>query len=382
MKETSFSDWDYCLSPVDRQLRCRIQFRTDARKSSVGKHAFRSGEFYLRQRDECRPARSAEDYAFLYSENRRKVHQATFTDAALLENNLPDRDGELGKFIGREADMSSLWEWLADKFSPVRLICGLGGVGKTSLAYHFSELFAYARPAQFDKLVWLGAKKKNWLASRDRYESPSRIDFFDVDGFLEKLAIELGCPEARVAEASDRQNLMELIVEQLEAFKFLVVVDDVDTLEDAEQQSIYHLVSTIFARAKSKALMTARRNLGMPRGQYIELTGLEKDDFQEFVATKCRLLNIPFPATLNEGHREELFKTSGGSPLFVISILRLISLGVPVSTALNQWRGAVGEKVRDAAFSKEVSSSSRRKLEFFLRQFTYAKRLPLSLLLS
>ncbi|WP_284257337.1 AlbA family DNA-binding domain-containing protein [Acidocella aquatica] len=334
------------------------QFKSDARKLTSGKSAFKKGDFYLRQRDECRPAQSGEDYAFLFSDQRRKVHHEIVLEAAALENNLPDRDGELGKFIGRENDISALWEWLADKFSPVRLICGLGGLGKTSLAYYFAEIFVYSRPAQFDKLIWLSAKQKNWQASRDRYTELLRVDFFNVDDFLIALAIELGCPEEIIHNRVDRQSRLELIVELLEEFKFLVIVDDVDTLEDSDQQSLYYLISTIFAQAKSKALMTARRNLGMPRGQYIELGGIDQADFQEFVATKCRLLRIPFPGSISNSDVSELFTISGGSPLFVVSILRLMSFGVPFKAALKDWRGAAGENVRDAAFSREVSRLS------------------------
>jgi len=109
------------------------QFKADAHKSGTGRAAFKGGDFYFRQRDECRPAQSAEDFAFLYSDDRRKVAADLAPLRPLLDNNLPDRDGELGEFVGREADMATLWEWLSDRFSPVRLICGLGGVGKTSL---------------------------------------------------------------------------------------------------------------------------------------------------------------------------------------------------------------------------------------------------------
>ena len=334
------------------------QFKGDAHKPVAGRPAFKSGDFYFRQRDECRPAQSAEDFAFLYSDDRRKVVADLAPLQPLLDNNLPDRDGELGKFIGRETDMATVWEWLSDRFSPVRLICGLGGVGKTSLAYQFGELFAYARPSQFDKLVWLGAKRSTWQASRGEYATLQRIDFFDVDGFLRKLALELGCPDNALEEAASRQDLMALTVEHLAEFRFLVIVDDVDTLEDEDQQTLYFVISTMFAQAQSKALMTARRNLGMPRGQYIELGGIDEADFAEFVESKCSLLKIPNPAVSGSAELAELFKVSGGSPLFTVSILRFVDLGETFRSALNRWSGAAGEKVREAAFAKEVGRLS------------------------
>ncbi|MBM9400783.1 putative DNA binding domain-containing protein [Gluconacetobacter azotocaptans] len=334
------------------------QFKVGAHKSSTGQYAFKKEDFYLRQLDECRPATSAEDFAFLYADERRRITLTLPPVRAFMENNLPDRDGELGKFIGREADMAALWGWLSDRFSPVRLICGLGGVGKTSLAYQFAELFAYARPAQFDKLVWLGAKIQTWHASRDQYVALQRVDFFSVDDFLSTLAAELGCPQALLEEANSRQDLMDLTVEHLSEFRFLVVVDDVDTLQDEDQQVLYHIVSTVFAQAKSKLLMTARRNLGMPRAHYIELGGIDEDDYADFVESKCILLRIPNPAVSDSTHLADLLRISGGSPLFTVSILRFVSLGETLQRSLRLWSGAAGEKVRDAAFAKEVGRLS------------------------
>lgn len=334
------------------------QFKVGAHKSSTGQCAFKKDDFYLRQLDECRPATSAEDFAFLYSDERRRITVALPPVKAFMDNNLPDRDGELGKFIGREADMAALWGWLSDRFSPVRLICGLGGVGKTSLAYQFAELFAYARPAQFDKLVWLGAKVQTWQASRDQYVASQRVDFFNIDDFLSTLATELGCPQSLLDEANSQQDLMDLTVEHLSEFRFLVVVDDVDTLQDEDQQILYHIVSTIFAQAKSKLLMTARRNLGMPRAHYIELGGIEKNDYADFVESKSNLLRIPNPAVAGSTQLAEMLSVSGGSPLFTVSILRLVSLGETLQRSLRLWSGAVGEKVRDAAFAKEVGRLS------------------------
>lgn len=337
--------------PTELPVQCQENSHADDHKHL----AFRRGEFYLRQRDECRPARSPEDYDFLNSAIKRQVIEGSSDLRRMMENNLPSRDGELGQFIGRDADLVMLWKWISDPFSPVKLISRLGGVGKTSLAYNFSEYFIYSCPPQYDKLVWLGAKQRNWLASRDEYTTSPRVDFFSVETLLQKLVVELGCPDEIACATHDVTRLTSLVVDHVRQHRFLVVIDNVDTLEDENQQILYHNVMIAFATAGSKALITARRNLGMPRGHYIELEGISRAYLYSLVVSKPLLLKVSVPVVDGSADLDELYEVSHGSPLFIVSILRLLSLGVTYKDALKQWRGAAGERVREAAFAKEVS---------------------------
>jgi tetratricopeptide (TPR) repeat protein len=50
----------------------------------------------------------------------------------------------------------------------------------------------------------------------------------------------------------------------------------------------------------------------------------------------------------------DFYKASGGSPLFAISILRLMLLGDSLKEAILNWKGADGERVREAAFGREI----------------------------
>jgi hypothetical protein len=327
------------------------QFRRDSPRNDYNKYAYRGGEFYIRERDNSKPASKPDEFEFLFSDVRRSIFVAIQSSKTLLENNLPPREAELVKFIGREEELTKLWSWLVDAFDPIKLISGLGGLGKTSLAYTFAERFVYQAPRPFEKLIWLGAKTHTFRATRNAYIDTARVDFSRIDEFLCGLLSETGCPDSDISRTKGLIELKELTLDHLQTYRYLLVVDDIDTLSDNDQQELYQLIFQLCAKADAKAIITARRNLGLPEGHFSQIKGLLEPDFRAFVAERAHALgvSVPSPQVMSN-----LMHTTGGSPLFALSILRLVSTGDRFDRAIGKWRGADGEKVRDAAFSREV----------------------------
>jgi tetratricopeptide (TPR) repeat protein len=145
---------------------------------------------------------------------------------------------------------------------------------------------------------------------------------------------------------------MALAIEHLKMFKFLLVVDDLDTLEDRDQSRLHQLLVQLCSRSEAKAIITARRNLGLPEGDFLLVKGLAEADFRTFVGERSRLLNVAPPTS---SLMKSLMRVTGGSPLFALSILRLVAEdGGRLDQAIAKWRGTDGEKARNAAFSREV----------------------------
>ena len=328
-----------------------VQFRKNAPANDKGTRAYSQHDFYMRERDICRKTVSSDDYEFLFGP--RAINPAQLRSNS-LDHNLPPRDYDLGHLYGRDSELMQLWSWLSDAFSPVKILCGLGGVGKTSIAYTFAERLSYSAPPYINKLVWLGAKERSFAPLLGKEIELVRVDFTNIDELLIALLLEIGCPKDQLPEVPATEELMEMTQTHLSEYSYILIVDNVDTLPDDEQQQIFHILTQLCAVSKTKAVITARRNLGASRLLYTEIEGLSFDDFRDFVMEKISTLKLGNPIGRNSKEMRSFFDASGGSPLFALSVLRFAALGDSMSEAIDNWRGSDGETVRKAAFQREV----------------------------
>jgi hypothetical protein len=246
-----------------------------------------------------------------------------------------------------------LWAWLADDFSRVRLIAGEGGLGKTSLAYKFAEEMASRRVKPFEKIVWLTAKKRQFIPSEDTHRDNVRTDFFDANSLFISIASAHGCIESDFV-GLDSKSLQQLALESCGAIPSFIIVDDVDSLAPEDQQRVLEL--GMRTPQKTKMLLTTRVNFSYSPDNVLKLNGLAPDEFSEFISM---LRNKYGLAGLKEGKVEYLRDVVGGSPLFTDSLLRLERRGLSLDQAINQWRGEKGLEVRKAALKREIEQLSK-----------------------
>jgi len=178
--------------------------------------------------------------------------------------------------------------------------------------------------------------------------------------------MESGCPPEQIPESPSLDELLRLGVEHLTAFNYLIVLDNLDTLSDPDQELLLHLIVQLCASSKTKALLTARRNLGATTTIVTDLSGLTKEDFAKFVNDKCQHLKLSIDASVLQQTVPALYDASNGSPLFALSILRLVSLGDSIKEAIANWKGADGEAVRKAAFQREIGRLKGNEARVFL----------------
>jgi hypothetical protein len=336
------------------------QFVKAAPADAAGKRAFQANDIYLRARDECRRATSAEDYSVLFRRDRT-IERSEKYKISYLENNLPARDPSLLDFVGREEQISDLWRWFTERHTAVKLLSGPGGVGKTSIAWAFCDSVSHFPPEGISKIVWLTAKRRTFAALLGEYVEIPHTHFSDLVSLLRSILAELGVPDAEAEELETRDDLIDAVISTVTSWPCLLVVDDVDSLPAEEQFDVFRSISTIFDRviatgsSKARALLTARLTLGAAPGQLMMVPGMPLNDFEVYVRTTAAAVGAPLnvgPAWKNDVKR--LHDASSGSPLFASSILRLISLGESLSSALRQYKGAEGEEVRRFAFEREL----------------------------
>jgi len=342
------------------------QFRRNAPKHPANESmAYREGDIYLRVEDECRPARTAEDFTFLCGDARREVSIAEeFRRVTVLLNNLGPKDPGFIKFVGREAYLRELWRWVCEGFTPVKLLTGIGGVGKTTLAREFSEDFIRNPPKGFTKLIWLSAKRQLYTAIQGEFQATTRVDFSDIGTLLRAILMELGTPKELIDPEQTIPELVEECISALQLFPSLMIIDDVDSLDPTQQQELFQTMVQITTRtvgrgsSPSVGLLTSRLDLGAAPRQLLHIAGLEEGDFLEYCKMAAGSLSVPFTLKRDSQLLRRFHKTTDGSPTFAASILRLMANGQSLDVVLREWEGSDGETVRRFAFGNELDQLS------------------------
>jgi hypothetical protein len=337
------------------------QFLKDAPPKPDGKRAYKHKTIYFRQGDENVPAETSADLMFLCAQGRRQIVDTNVIGlSTLLDNNLGARDAGFIRFIGREEYLGKLWVWLCDRFHFVKLVSGLGGVGKTTLAREFCEDVIRSSPMGLERVIWLSAKTQFYVAVRGKQQPTTRVDFIDVDSLLRALLLELAYTEEMVSPEWVHEELVEKVIEALQVIPALVVVDDIDTLAPDQQQEVFHTMLKIVGqttrncKAPSRALLTARLDLGAPPSQLIRVRGLGLEDFCKYVEMTAADLEVPWTLSPKSKLMARFHKGTDGSPSFASSILRFVELGDSLENALTRWQGSDGEQARKVSFQREL----------------------------
>lgn len=336
-----------------------VDFKKDA-KTEHPKHPpeFKIGDFYYRDGDTSLKAIGTKIFwltgertnPYLPGNEKRGI----FTQKSVqVQHNLPDRSAICPKFIRREEVLNRLWTWLGDDLSHWRVLAGAGGVGKSSVAYEFAEQLIRYPEQPFDQIVWLSAKKQQFDGLLNDYRRMPEIHYESFDELLTTLCIRLAYEEAEVIgkSANDRKRLLRAGFGAIPSF---VIIDDVDSLQTDEQKQVGELVAWLSGN-NSRFLITTRHNHTFSSSTSIHLEGFERDEFDDFLAVLGE--RLPQVGTLTKGQRDNLFRSTHGSPLLSESICRNLRYG-SFDDALASWQGKNGELARAAVLKKEISQLS------------------------
>jgi len=279
-----------------------------------------------------------------------------------IDNNLPPRDPNLLEFIGRREYLVTLWNWLTDVRNPVKVLTALGGTGKTAIAYEFCEQLVKARSQAFSKVIWLTAKSQTYAAILQQYVSTTRTDFTDIDSFLDTFLRELGCLDTDFADFDQLDDKLDFAKEIIADIPVLLVIDDLDSLDQDKQIELYSRLSQLFDqalnnRSPSRVLFTSRLEPNAGVNRIIKVSGFLHDEAFEYA--KSLVSHLSGNETWGPPALESIdaiLEVSKGSPIFIASILRLVSFGDDLSSVIENWKGKDGDAVRRFAFKREIDS--------------------------
>ncbi|MGG1244299.1 NB-ARC domain-containing protein [Bacillus cabrialesii] len=196
----------------------------------------------------------------------RPSHETNALTEQPSTHNLPSRWS--GHFIGRSFDMEAIRQWMLS-LSPVCLITGWAGMGKTTIALEaaYSCVDDTSDWPAFNSIIWVSADWKG-------------LSFSD---FLNTIAYQLGRTEQIDKSINEKRFLVRNALANYTREKsILLIVDSIDTAERDIHEFITSLPQGV------KVLLTARENVKQTyRKSFgemaaIQLSGLDQTDALEF----------------------------------------------------------------------------------------------------
>ncbi|MGB0387956.1 MAG: NB-ARC domain-containing protein [Ardenticatenaceae bacterium] len=208
--------------------------------------------------------------------------------------------------VGIEAHLQHLHKILLSPEGPmVVCICGLGGIGKTTLADRLARKVFPQGP--FGDFGWVSARQNHFRfgATANEIRKPALTVDALVDGLIEQL---MGVSPASFSPGQGLQALENRLKED----PHLIVIDNLETVLDLET-----LLPTLRRLANpSKFVLTSRKGLyAEPDVYHFPVPELNQSDTLKMIREDARIRNLK---DLREASDEELipiYETVGGNPL-------------------------------------------------------------------
>ncbi len=262
-------------------------------------------------------------------------------------HNLPPRYGE---FIGREAEVARVLEWVQTSRWPLASIEGMGGIGKTSLAIEVAHRClpgSYQAIAQpFEAVVWTSA--------RDYADFNLRLDHL-----LDTITRVLDYPH--LAQLPPEQKI-GAVDKLLRSHRTLVLADNLETVTDLALVKFLEQIPE-----PSLALVTTRYKQ-LRRVWDIPLYGLKDEETLTLIRRHSHRIGLEVVAGADDDTLQRLAAATGNNPKAVELSLGLIKQkGLPFHTVVDELYHAsqVVSEVFDYIFAeawKLLDDETRRVL--------------------
>lgn len=240
------------------------------------------------------------------------------------EHNLPSQPYK--KFFGREEAINSILEILINGGTFIASIDGVGGIGKTALAYHFCREILLPRN-DFSYLVWLTAKETVFDPfSKDVMIKQVRSSFRGVEELIDTVLSVTKFEELINEPLEEKKKFVEENVFKNERI-FLVL----DNLESIEDEQFFSYITRDFNRFASqnrflKVLTTSRKRKKIADFP-IEIGGLAIDDALKMLKYLAKEYNIKDILNATDHDNIKLIEKVGCIPLGIEFIIGQMSLG-------------------------------------------------------
>ncbi len=250
-------------------------------------------------------------------------------------HNLPNRPYR--KFFGRTEAIKQIEETLIEGGTFIASIDGVGGIGKTALAYHFCENVLLPSE-RFDYVVWISSKKTVFDPfSKEVLIKRIDNDFYGIETLIDTTLRVTGFEEVIDAPFPEKKDFFEEI---LRSEKVFFVLDNLETIEDEEFFSyITRDFNKISAQNRFFKVLTTSRKRKRIIDFPIEIEGLTTEDALAMLKYLAREFGVKAISNASDFQNIRLLERVGNIPLGIEFIVGQMALGKTLGDIFRELEG-------------------------------------------
>jgi len=247
--------------------------------------------------------------------------------------NLPPKP--YAQLIGRDEWVNRVLNILRDSEAPpIIAITGIGGIGKTALAYEVAR--RAVEVGLFEDALWESAKQYELLGGTVVARPDAAIT---KESLLNSLARQLGRFEMLQLHPDERRLRLQYI---LQHNPYLIVVDNLETVED--YQALVEELANLLK--PSRAILTSRVRLEPNEHiQEVHVKGLSESAAIEFLRQEAQDKGVSPIAVAEEVVLKRIVKATGGMPLAMKFFIAQVSAGLSIGEELQRLEKAENEEI-------------------------------------
>jgi Tfp pilus assembly protein PilF len=252
------------------------------------------------------------------------------------EHNLPPQPYK--KFFGRQDSINKIMETLIEGGTFIASIDGVGGIGKTALAYYFCKEILLPSN-RFDYLIWLTAKETVFDPfSRDIMIKTIRSSFRGIEELIDTILSVIKFEELMDKPLEEKKKFVE--DEVLKSEKVFIVLDNLESIEDDQFFDYIRQDFNKFA-AKNRFLkvLTTSRKRKKIADFPIEIEGLAIEDTLKMLKYLASEHNIKDILNATDHDNIILIEKVGRIPLCIEFIIIQMALGKSRGEIYNELQG-------------------------------------------
>jgi LuxR family glucitol operon transcriptional activator len=286
----------------------------------------------------------------------RTPEEPQFTRANLPKIDYYGLPNQPSKFIGRNESLQQLYVWLSFSYDySIIIIDGIGGVGKTSLiveaAYRcLEEKHGHRRKGLpvYDLTVFLSFKTESLLVhgiSQELYFSTNLNDIFH--------ALENALGDESILRVPLGNEQVKYVVDYLnkDSRKILLIIDDLQSINDSERKRVLEFVRIL---PKTVKIVITTRTEGLGEAPHIRLEQLSEEEGLNLINQQLKL--CPYPITIPEDEKKNLYKCYSGLPLALVYSVGQIDNCYSVDSILGGMCPTFTDDIALFCFQKTIKS--------------------------